>query len=295
MAGFAVQARPSPQTRARHSARRRPPTSSGGPTVASLDNALCPRLRKRAGHEYAGGHALWHASQEALAAERDRLAEERRLRRRAQWAARAAGILVLLCIAALVGVGLLSWSANRAKNSGSCGTNSRLLARIASASMDKEGPVTAALLALRGLPEKFDPPGRPLIPDTAGALETALAAQTERWVLPHDGPVSPPCSRPTVAPRPHRRPQTTPPALWDTASGQELRVLPGHEKWGPLRRVLARRRARPHRVRGQHRPLWETWPTVQALVEEARRRLPWQLTPVQEEQFGLRRTADGQP
>ena len=69
---------------------------------------------------------------------------------------------------------------------------------LPSATIDQEGPVTAALLALRGMPEKFDPPNRPLIPDTAGALEAALAAQTERRVLPHDGPVpTRPCSRPT--------------------------------------------------------------------------------------------------
>ena len=39
------------------------------------------------------------------------------------------------------------------------------------------------------MPESFDPLDRPLVADTAGAFETALASQTERGVLPHDGPV----------------------------------------------------------------------------------------------------------
>ena len=44
-------------------------------------------------------------------------------------------------------------------------TNPALLAQIASATIDKEGPVTAALLALRGLPGvSLDPPERPIVP-----------------------------------------------------------------------------------------------------------------------------------
>ena len=110
--------------------------------------------------------------------------------------------------------------------------------------------MTAALLALRGLPKKFDPPTARSVPDTAGALETrwrrSRAPGLRTTVAVRSAVFSPDGARVLTASA------TTRPA-WDTASGQQLRVLRGHEDRS-LGRVLARRGARPHRLRRQHRP-----------------------------------------
>ena len=81
--------------------------------------------------------------------------------------------------------------------------------------------------------------------------------------------------------------------LWDAASGQELRVLRGHE--GPVNSaVFSPDGARVLTAsRDQTARLWETWPTVHALVDEAQRRMPRQLTAEQERRFGLRSTSEG--
>ena len=76
--------------------------------------------------------------------------------------------------------------------------------------------------------------------------------QELRVLRGHEEASARPCSRPTG--RASHRVQDKTARLWDAASGQELRVLRGHEDVGPLRRVLARRRARPHRVQRQDRP-----------------------------------------
>ena len=251
---------------------------------------------------------------------------------------------------------------------------SRLLARIALAAIDKEGPITAGLVALRGLPIRFDPPDRPIVPDTAAALESALLTQAERRVLQHsDAVLSAAFSPDDVHVLTASLDQTA--RLWDAATGQELQVLRGHEGalrsavfspdgtrvltasddqtarlWdiatgqelqvlrghkGALRsavfspdgaRVLTASDDRTARLwdtasgrelvalRGHEggvnsavfssdgarvltassdktARLWETWPTVKALVEEARRRMPRQLTPDEERHFGLRSTS----
>ena len=81
--------------------------------------------------------------------------------------------------------------------------------------------------------------------------------------------------------------------LWDAATGQELQVLGGHEGVVVLA-VFSPDGARVLTASLDYTArLWETWPTAKALVEEARRRMPRELTAGQERHFALRSTSAG--
>ena len=127
--------------------------------------------------------------------------------------------------------------------------------------------------------------------DTAGALESALGAQAERRVLQHQSGVTSAVFSPNGARVLTSSDNTA--RIWDAASGQELAVLRGHEG-SVTSAVFSSDGARVITASYDNTArIWETWPTVQALVEEARRRMPRQLTPEQEQHFGLRSGSSG--
>ena len=79
--------------------------------------------------------------------------------------------------------------------------------------------------------------------------------------------------------------------LWDIATGQNFRVLPGHE--GRVFAGVFSPDGERVLTASRDDTAGETWSTVQALVAEARRRMPRQLTPGQEKRCGLRSTSAG--
>jgi hypothetical protein len=98
--------------------------------------------------------SLWRASEQALAKERGRLAEERRrteqerqLRKRAQWFARVAGGLLFLCVGTLLAMGWFYWFAQTAQTDALASRN-RAIAAVEEARQGETRALTAEAVAL---------------------------------------------------------------------------------------------------------------------------------------------------
>jgi len=105
----------------------------------------------------------------------------------------------------------------------------RAVAQAARTAIDDDGPVVAALVALRGLLIRLDQPEMPAVQENITVLGQALGAQREFLILrSHEYRVS------TAAFSPDGIRVVTASwdgtaRLWDAATGAELLVLRGHE------------------------------------------------------------------
>jgi WD40 repeat protein len=99
-------------------------------------------------------------------------------------------LLTVALFAALAGIAVIRyWAEQDARRRAEAETRraqtkeSLLLANLSREETARGNAVNAMLLAIRGLPSAFDPPDRPLVGETTGALASAMEVQREVTVL----------------------------------------------------------------------------------------------------------------
>ncbi|HLY02377.1 MAG TPA: WD40 repeat domain-containing protein [Candidatus Cybelea sp.] len=138
-------------------------------------------------------------------------------------------VSVMLALALLTVVSLSAlYFAERSRNEALV-AQSRFLARDAQNAIDRGDAVLGMLLALEALPQRIDQPDRPFVLDAEAALESGLAQQRERLVLPgreagaESAAFSPDGTRIVTAYDDHTA------QVSDARSGAPVAVLRGHQ------------------------------------------------------------------